>query len=408
MMSSDLTVTLHRSIAEIGATDWDRLAGDAFYVSYAWLRQFEGEERLYEGLEPTYVRVAQGENVVGLAPCFTGAKPGSLPFGNNPHRRYLAGGGGPPPFSEESLYPVTLCDAPVGFSNRLLVRHDLAPADRQAVVSRLVEEVMAVARERAANFVAFGFLPVHDAEQICTARPELVPIFCHAEAILAVEGGFEGYLARFSHSRRRNVRVEVRRFEAEGLRFLRPSFADALPQFVPLFVAHEKEYGNVYDPAFVAKTLGRVEKAFANRWRVIAAMRGDEMVAASVSVLHDGVYYGRFWGVDRARAPKKAALYFNCNYYEPIRAAAEEGVHTLHFGAGTVDAKVAHGCDPRSLWTVVGFTRPPDPKLVGRLRERSETRLQELVASLRAIGRQDPWIDEALQLPAGRALLASR
>jgi predicted N-acyltransferase len=400
---SGTVVTVHSTLEEIPAVRWNATAAEGgFYSSHGWLRLFEGSERILDGLEPGYVSLSRAGELVAVAACYTAREP-SFSASVDPFREYMEGAGAPP-VAEESLYPVTICEPPVGFSNRLLVKRGLDAATRRDVVRRLVEEVLALAAARGSRLVAFGHLPVAEAAEVGAVR-RMTPVFALAEATLPLEHGMAGYLKGLNHSRRDNVKAEIRYFEKAGLHFRTMRFSEGIAELVPLFIAHERKFGASLDPGWVTGAFRKMAAGLDESSRLFCALDpAGKTIAGALDFVHDGIYYARFWGVDPESAPKRAALYFNCLYYEPIRAAEAEGVRAIHFGLDAIGAKVSHGCRVRSLWTMLSFANPPDERLQAHLRARSDARLAEQVDALVKIGRDEAWIEGELELAAARAL----
>lgn len=397
-----VAAAVHPSLEAIGPARWSEVAAaGGLFSSHDWLRLFEGEQRMFPGLEADYVVLEEGGAPIAAAACYTARAPGSFSASVDPYKEYLAGGA-PPPVAPEALFPVTLCEAPLGFSNRLLVA-PAAAARRRELGATLAAKVREVAAGRGAKLAVFGHLPVDDAQALA-AGADVVPAFALAEASLPLDDGFAGYLARLSHHRRDRVKAEIRHFAGEGLTFRTMRFSEVIPELVPLAVALQRKFGNEYDPAFFAGLYRRFAAGLDERSRAFCAMRDGKMIGAAVFFLHEGVYYARHWGVDPEAAPKKAALYFNCLYHEPVRAAEREGVRRIEFGLDAIEAKVSHGCDVRSLWTLFAFAGPPPPGVAEHLRRRSEERIAEQVAALEGIGRDRARIENELQLAGGRTL----
>jgi predicted N-acyltransferase len=380
-----VTITARRcaSLDEVPAPVWDSVAtSHNFYGTSEWLRPFEGPERNYVSSEPTYVVVTADGEAAAVAPCYLVRRTGRIPPHIDLHGNLFDGE--KPVVTAEELDPYLVCGAPVG-ENRTLLRSGLSHADRASVLRRLVDEVKSLGEERHARVVAFGLRPASEAAELIAVDPTLAPAFgCFDCSLPLPGGGLDGYLSSLGRDRRKNVRQELRYFEEAGLRFERRRFSEVIDVAAPLMAASELKWGITLDVEWLKKAWRRMASVIDHRTRVFCVMKGEVLVSWTMAFLHGDTYYMRLSGTDEAAVPKRAAVYFNNGFYEPIRASVADGVRTIHYGSDSLPAKVGHGCIVTPLVYLLSWpaSRAASPEVLAHLRDRSSTLIQEERAGL--------------------------
>lgn len=395
-----------RSIDEIPAASWDSIAGPAgLYETSDWLRAFEGAERNYPAAEATYVAVFRGPEIVAVAPCYRVRRElGRVPPALDVPSRHFGSGS---PVDEASLHPFLVLGSPVG-ENRLLVRPDLPAGERALAVRRLSDDVRRLAAEEGARLIAIGSLPARDALELVRAAGSWLPVYAGADCHLTVpEGGFEGYLeSSLKGHRPRKVRRDVRAFAEAGLTFEQRPFGEVIGEAVPLMVAADRKWGIELDGAWLERSFRRLDRFMAGRTRVLCARHpSGALVSWVCCFVHRGTWYCKFGGADDAGAPKKAAVYFNNVFYEPVRAAHAEGIRQIHYGRGSLATKVAHGCDVLPLVQLVSVPGGNEAAIRAHLGARSRAALGEERAELEAIGFDGARADQTLRVAEVRDVL---
>ena len=346
--------------------EWNQVArGGGLYSSSAFLRYAErGGER--------YLAVRDGGRAVAVAACCLGEARGALHGPSDPW--WLFDRPAPDPELEAALYPVLFCGSVRGHSGPLLL-------DEPRALGRLVAAVREEAARRGARAIAFGFLPPDDARALRAVDPRLRPVFALGEAVLDPVASFAGYLAALGGHQRKRARSEMRRFAAL-MRFERRRLSEVIGPLAELFPRWAAKFGHRLTPELIRRTFEKmVEVGLDGQTRCYLAWQGDLLAGLSLCVRHGDTYYARNF-VAHPDAPREAALYFNLNFFEPVRQAEEEGVRAIHYAENSLEPKVQRGCRVRPLWFVLDAPALA-PGEQERLRAASRARLERAAAELR-------------------------
>jgi hypothetical protein len=154
---------------------------------------------------------------------------------------------------------------------------------------------------------------------------------------------FESFLGALNSKRRKEIRRERAKVQAEGWQFAQydgtrigdPELAQVHRLYADTFEAK----GNVaaLTPAF----LGALARALGSRFVAVLGARADGARCMALFLASDDVLYGRYWGSD-AQAP---GLHFEACYYQGIELAIARGLARFEPGAQG-EHKVARGFLP--------------------------------------------------------------
>jgi len=342
-----MEATIHSTVDEIPS--WDEVAAPAgFYSSSGWLR-------LVHQHGTRYIAVMDAGAVVGVLSCFLARGGGVLPAYSDPAHLLI---GGPPErtLPDELLYPVLFCGAVRGYSNRLLIRAGLDAASRARVIGGLVGTVRDLARQDGARLIAFGYLPAAEAAELAGADDRLRGIFAESECVAGPLGSFDGYMAQLRSHRRNQIKRQLRRFADSGLRIDQRRLPEVIEPLAELIAGHERHHGVPCTAQEVVDDFHlRIALGLEDRIRIFCAWQGDRLVGGTLFFVHGATAYSREYAGDFA-IPKEVGLYFNCTFYEPMRAAAGQGITEIHYGLAALDAKVWRGCGVRPLVFVLDPT----------------------------------------------------
>lgn len=393
--SAEFEVICRDRLAEL--PEWDEIADRAggFYSTQKWLG-------LYAGSGTRYLVVRRAGQTLAVLPCVVAARAGALPPLTDPASLL---GDHAAPALRDSLYPQLHCGMYRGYSNRLLICPALEPALRAAVIARLLEAARELARREGAKLVVFGYLPASAVRELVAIDGRLAPVFAASELAFDNITTFDAYLERVNSHRKNAIRREMRRFAEHGMRIEQRRLVDVVDQVSDVVARHEAKF----DPSV---TQQEIREAF-EEWighgyseisRIFCAYQGDQLVGASVYVVHGATYYARDAAV-LPEAPRQAAVYFNISVYHAIAAAAAEGIHRIHGGIGTFGAKVEKGATPTPLW----FVFDPgdwDPAALAAMRAAATARLTAEAAELRK-HRPDDEVERRLDLAWSLRVLGS-
>lgn len=339
---TELSLTLHRGMAEIPAADWDACAGGGNpFVSHAFLLALEesGSATARSGWLPQHAALRdEGGRLVACAPCYAKShSQGEYVFDYGWADAIERAGG--------SYYPkLQVCSpfSPVP-GPRLLVREGSGvPAS-------------AVARGLAQACGQFGLSSVHvtfceEAEWDALGDAGwLQRLGTQFHWQNAGYGTFDDFLGALSSRKRKAIRRERRDAAASGytLRTLRGR------EITP---AHWKSFHRFYRSTTDRKW-GRSAYLTPRFWPLMAEGLGDavvlmlaerngEPVAGALNLLGRDALYGRNWGsiVD---AP---FLHFELCYYRAVEFAIEHGVARVEAGAQG-EHKIQRGYLPQPTYS---------------------------------------------------------
>lgn len=351
-----LSVARHASVADI--PDWDAVHGPrGLYLAAWWVR--DTERMFADEARPTYLTVRDGARLIAATVCWTITRPQVVlpPLESSRlFARWSAEGDkltktSVAPSAGTELYPYTICGQPRGYVNGLHARAELEPAVRHDALVRLLEAAEEVARAAGSRLLLVPFLELDDAATAHAAAPAFEPTYGMTDCYLAPVSSIEAYLASFRSHRRRTIAQEIKYFAREGLHLEVRRLSDVLDLATELFIGAEK-YGRDADRVYAAKEIADAAEHFDDKTRMYCAVQDGAIVAMAYFVRHEGVCYGRRFA-HVPEASKRAALYPNLAYYAPIREAAGDGVHEIHYSGGSIEAKYLRGCKLRPRWNLV-------------------------------------------------------
>jgi predicted N-acyltransferase len=321
----ELSLTLHRSVAEIPATDWDACAGAANpFVSHAFLAALEesGSVGGRSGWLPQHAALrGSGGLLLGCAPMYAKShSQGEYVFDHGWADAFERAGG--------RYYPKLQVAAP--FSPvpgpRLLV-HPASGLPAAALAQGLVQACQQL--DLSSIHVTFC------QEQEWQALGEagwLQRIGLQFHWSNAGYGCFDDFLGALSSRKRKQIRRERRDAEASGfvLKTLRgheitPRHWQAFHRFYQSTT--DKRWGR---SAYLSKRFWPLlGEALGDRVVLMVAEQDGEPVAGALNLLGEEALYGRNWGaiVD---AP---FLHFELCYYRAIDFAIEHGLPRVEAGA---------------------------------------------------------------------------
>jgi predicted N-acyltransferase len=350
-----LEVSLHASVDAIAEWDEIRPGGD-LYTSSWWLRD---SERIFaDALGATYVVVRDDNRVAAAAACWTVPRAGIVLPPLEPSRLFahwqVTEGrlvkSVVTPLSDDEAFPYTICGSPRGYEGRLLIRPELMGMKRREVVACLFSAVEQVARRAGARLVFVPYLDLGDTADALAGSEHLLAGYGMTDAYLSPVPSFDSFLASFNASRRRQIARDIKDFEAEGLRIELRRLSE-IPSAADLVVGWREKFGWRAAEDYDRKALAVAAQFGDDKTRMFCAMHDDVLVGFEYIVCYEEAYYTLAVAADPERA-SRGALYFNMNFYAPIRHAAVDHVKRIHFGGGSLDVKYRRGCAFMPRWNL--------------------------------------------------------
>lgn len=333
------TARIHKSVSEIAAEDWDRLAGDGNpFVSHAFLQLLEdsGSVGGRSGWSPLPI-VIEGEGgrpAAALPAYLKSHSQGEYVFDHSWADAWARAGG--------NYYPKLQISAPFtpATGPRLLLgdRPDLAlpllRAAEQLCDSNGLSSAHATFIEpvQLPLFEQAGWLPRSD-------------IQFHWE-----NRGYESFadfLGALSSEKRKNLRKERARAQ-DGIEIRQLTGAAIRPEHWDAFWVFYQDTGarKWGRPYLTRAAFDLIGERMADKVLLVLAFLGGEPVAGALNFIGRNALYGRYWGA----VVEKPFLHFELCYYQAIDAAIALGLSRVEAGAQG-GHKLARGYEPVRTWS---------------------------------------------------------
>jgi uncharacterized protein len=319
-----VTLTVHPSIAEIPATEWDACAGETNpTLSHTFLQAMEesGSATARSGWAPQHLSLSDKGRVVGIVPLYLKSHSyGEYVFDYGWADAYERAGG--------NYYPKALSGVPFTPvpGPRLLVAPDAPPDTKSALIAGLVE----FTRQRGISSLHVNFPEDSDAETLFEAGF----LKRMGQQFHWTNDGYKNfgdYLAALNSRKRKAVNKERREAMAPGLEIdvltgtdLQPRHWDAFYRFY--LATSDRKWGSAY---LNRKFFALIGERMADKIVLVMARHGQEYVAGAFNILGKETIYGRNWG----SYGDYKMLHFECCYYRAIEFAIDHGLKRVEAGA---------------------------------------------------------------------------
>ena len=343
-----MKVTVHESIADIGASDWDALAGSAYpFLRHAFLELAErtGSVSTDAGWSPRHLVLWDGRTPRAAMPLYEKTHSwGEFVFDWAWARAYEQAG---LPYYPKLVSAVPFTPAP---STRIL-RAD--PGDAEAT-SLLVTAATRLAQETGCSSLHILF-PAEDEVAALEREGLLMRKDCQFHWHNRHYRSFDDFLATFTSAKRKKAKRDRRRVAESGIRFRRLR-GDAIDQdtWSTIYALIARTFmlrGSL--PYFNQAFFEGLSQHLGDQVLVIVAEMSDRPIAAAVFFESETTLYGRYWGSDG----HYDALHFETCYYQGIDYCIETGKQ--RFEPGTQgEHKVARGFVPVTTWSAHWLAHP--------------------------------------------------
>lgn len=369
-MGSEPPASPHRiatleKIDAIGRAEWESLAIPTCYQSFDWLR---GLETAIPG-SARYVAVfdTRSDRLLAATPCYLlwssstrthynvvklacGAlaveelnRPGAERL-RDQHRRAAA----ELHATAQTLFPALLVGARAGYVGGALLQRRglLAESVHEEVMSMLHDGVVNLAAMEGCRLVAFLYAERSEPLAAKAHRLGAIELAIEPRAELAVRWpDFEAYVKELPRSWRGTVRRDLKRFHAAGLSTSVALLKDFDSHLLGRLSQnlHEKYNGPGAGPDEFVNYIDNLKQVPLPAFVYLAA-REELPVGFTLAFQYRRGLSARVAGFDY-RYLGRDSCYFNVTYYKPIAHALGRGVRTIDYGIGTMDAKLARGCE---------------------------------------------------------------
>jgi predicted N-acyltransferase len=358
------------SLAGVDPAEWNALAGPQPFVRHEFLSALleTGCASRRSGWLPRFVLLRRAGALAGAMPLFAKSHSyGEYVFDwawADAHERHGV-----------EYYPKALSAIPFTpvRGRRLLAA---GKAEREALLAAALD----VGRDCSSLHVLF---PADDEAALMEARGMLLRRTVQFHWRNDAYADFEAFLARLSHSRRKNIRQERRRVREAGVAFRWLEGAGIEARHWEFF---NRCYRTTYaahgsSPYLNLDFFRRLGASLPQHTAMVLAGRGSQPefqpIAAALFLRDETTLYGRYWGAVE-RVP---LLHFECCYYQAIEYAITRGLQTFEGGAQG-EHKLFRGLMPVETLSAHWLAHPQFARAVEQFLEREGTRVARYVDEL--------------------------
>ena len=328
MDGDSFTLDLAPSIAEIPATEWDRVAGSANpFVSHAFLRALEdgGATGGDSGWDPMHLLLRDGDGRLAAAmPHYLKHHSyGEYIFDHSWANAFMRAGG--------EYYPKMLSAVPFtpATGPRFLVG-DVDAARAGHLRAALANGMTQYLERFGLSSAHINFLPEHDISALSDAG-WMVRSSIQFHWQNDGYADFDAFLAALSSRKRKNIRKERRMVADAGVRLLRLTGDDITATHIDHFYRFymstiDRKWGGAY---LTEEVFHQLHASMADRMLLVMAEYGGRIIGGALNFIGEDTLFGRNWGADL----DIPCLHFEACYYQAIEFAIERGLKTVEAGA---------------------------------------------------------------------------
>ena len=328
MDGDSFTLDLAPSIAEIPATDWDRVAGSANpFVSHAFLRALEdgGATGGDSGWDPMHLLLRDGDGRLAAAmPHYLKHHSyGEYIFDHSWANAFMRAGG--------EYYPKMLSAVPFtpATGPRFLVG-DVDAARAGHLRAALANGMTQYLERFGLSSAHINFLPEHDISALSDAG-WMVRSSIQFHWQNDGYADFDAFLAALSSRKRKNIRKERRTVGEAGVRLLRLTGDDITTAHIDHFYRFymstiDRKWGGAY---LTEEVFHHLHASMADRMLLVMAEHDGRIIGGALNFIGKDTLFGRNWGADL----DIPCLHFEACYYQAIEFAIERGLKTVEAGA---------------------------------------------------------------------------
>jgi len=334
-----------KSVVEVGASEWDRLAGRSVLASYGWLRTLE--ENFASPVSFRYILARGAAGLVGAVVCQVQEDPASdrlnldgLLFGRfaKAARRLRL-----------TALPALVCGTGIGVGEPVLVRGDTPAGERERLTADLVQAVEQTARDHGWTVCFRGVVEANTPIVEALAKRGYLRSREFPAACLELAAGWRSFADFRRHLRKTHPRTakslsrEINLGRRHGLvieQLEEPArYREHLHRLMNSHSLRLNRKPFPYRPEFFEELKTRLE----GRAVIYLARIGEEPIGALVTLRDDDAVYLPMIGIDPDRS-RASAAYFNLGYNRPIQDSIAAGHRRMFFGRMLYDVKARRGC----------------------------------------------------------------
>jgi len=339
-----IAITMHSSIAQIAAEDWDACAcpeiadgGRAFdpFTTHRFLKAFEDSRSVGTGTgwDPRYLTAEMDGQIIACAPLYAKShSQGEYIFDHNWAHAWERAGG--------RYYPKLQIAVPFtpATGRRFLTR----PGFEAEGISALVQGAIQVAADNELSSLHITFCTEAEAiagEQIGLLRRRTQQYHW----VNREYDDFDGFLADLSSRKRKSIRKERARAQDFGGTIHQLTSDQIQPEHLEAFWDFYQDTGarKWGTPYLTRKFFDIAQERLRDDILLVLAERDGQWVAGALNVIGRDTLYGRYWGC----VEDHPCLHFELCYYQAIDWAITRGLAKVEAGAQG-EHKLARGYLP--------------------------------------------------------------
>lgn len=335
-----MDIRVHDAIADIGAAEWNRLAGDRHpFLRHEFLFAAETSGSVCEdtGWRPCHLTLNDGDKLRGALPLYQK---------NHSWGEFVFDWAWAHAFERVgiSYYPKLVSASP--FTPATCPKLLTAADDRDAQQA-LIDAALELAKERQCSSLHLQFVTKEEGDALRDADLALRRD-CQFHWRNRGYKSFDDFLHEFSSRKRKKARRERRRVAEAGIRF-RWLDGHALTDedWVLAYRLISRTFmqrGSL--PYFTLEFFQELGRTLPDQLRVVFADDAAGAAAAAVFFVGTDTLYGRYWGCQA----HYNALHFETCYYQGIDFCIEHGLSSFEPGTQG-EHKISRGFTPVSTWS---------------------------------------------------------
>ncbi|MGC8203032.1 GNAT family N-acetyltransferase [Aliiroseovarius sp. PTFE2010] len=381
MTERDIEITVHASLHDIDAREWDVCADAAGgapadpFTTYRFLRALEDSGSVGEGTGwyPRYLVARQGGQIVACAPLYAKThSQGEYIFDHSWAHAFERAGG--------QYYPKLQVAVPFtpATGRRFLTR----PGHEAAGMSALVQGAVQLAAQNGYSSLHATFCT--EAEALAGAQMGLMHrVTQQFHWQNAGYGNFDDFLGALSSRKRKAIRRERRIAAQSGLEIRELNGAQIDPQHWDHFWRFYQDTGGRKwgTPYLTRAFFDHVDEFMRDDCLLVLAFDGDTPVAGALNFIGRDALYGRYWGCTQHHP----CLHFELCYYRAIEYAITHGLSRVEAGAQG-EHKLARGYLPSETHSLHWVADPEFARAIGAYLDAERAAVGEEVELLTSFG----------------------
>jgi predicted N-acyltransferase len=204
---------------------------------------------------------------------------------------------------------------------------------------------------------------------------------------------FDGFLATFSHDKRKKVKQERRKLRDAGVRFVR-KVGDEIgaADWAFFHACYERTYRAHHSTPYLSyRFFEQIGATLAPHLMLEVGLRDGRPLCAALDVFDDDALWGRYWGT----TAYVAGLHFEACYYQAIEFCIERRIGRFEGGAQGVH-KLARGLLPSATHSLHAIA---DPAFASAIADYCARERLDAAQTFDELAADSPYRQDAAPLP---------